>query len=248
MSIIRVNKTKNYTVMSNYHLNEKNMSLKAKGLLSLMLSLPDDWDYSVSGLVALCKESKTSIQSTLKELEEFRYLVRTRVQGDNGRFDYIYDIFEKPDKEPRTENLVTDNQCTDNVPQLNTKELNTKKLNTKKENERKKEQPPKSKNKTFDEIIDSYTSNEELRTELKEHLRIKKAKKAAMTNRSLEINLSKLDKFSKSEEEKIEIVQEAIANGWTTFYPLREFNKQNKEPGNRSAYDIDEYDNLNAFD
>ena len=136
MSVVRINKTQNYTVMSNYHFKEINMSLKAKGLLSLMLSLPDDWDYSIAGIVAICKESKTSIQSTLKELEEFGYLERTRLQNSKGQFEYIYDIFEQPqEKKPQTENLVTDNLvtgnlCTENVPQLSTKELSTNKSNT----------------------------------------------------------------------------------------------------------------------
>ena len=74
MEVIRINKTQNYIVMSNYHLKEKDMSLKAKGLLSLMLSLPDSWDYSIAGLVSICKENETEIKSILKELEEFGYL------------------------------------------------------------------------------------------------------------------------------------------------------------------------------
>lgn len=72
MSVIRVEKTKNYTTMSNYHFKETEMSLKAKGLLSLMLSLPDDWDYSLLGLVRICKESETAIKSALTELKKFR--------------------------------------------------------------------------------------------------------------------------------------------------------------------------------
>lgn len=96
MSVMRINKTKNYPVMSNIHLRDKKMSLKAKGLLSLMLSLPDNWNCSVAGLVAICKENKTSIQNTLKELESLKYLVRTRTQDEKGRFNYIYNIFEKP--------------------------------------------------------------------------------------------------------------------------------------------------------
>ena len=71
MSVIRINKTSNYTVISNYHFKEKEMSLKAKGLLSLMLSLPEDWNYTVDGLVSICKENETAIISTLKELKEF---------------------------------------------------------------------------------------------------------------------------------------------------------------------------------
>ena len=72
--IFRVEKTQNYTVMSNRHLREKNMSLKAKGLLSWMLSNDDDWDYSIAGIVANCKESEVAIKSALKELQEFGYL------------------------------------------------------------------------------------------------------------------------------------------------------------------------------
>lgn len=129
MSVIRVNKTKDYTIMSNRHLKEKEMSLKAKGLLSIMLSLPDDWDYSIRGLVAICKESKDSIMSTLKELEKFGYLVRTRVVNKNGQFaGYDYDIYENP----HTEKPYSENPHTDNPPQLKTKELNTNLLNTNK--------------------------------------------------------------------------------------------------------------------
>lgn len=126
MSVIRVNKTKDYTVMSNYHFRDKRLSLKAKGLLSEMLSLPNNWDYTVMGLVSLNKESKSAIQSTLKELEDCGYLIRTRTQDQKGQFDYIYDIYENPVTEkPQTENQVTDNPCTENQPQYNTNIINT---------------------------------------------------------------------------------------------------------------------------
>ena len=132
MSVFRINKTEDYTVMSNHHLKNKEMSLKAKGLLSQMLSLPNEWDYSVAGLVAINKENKSSIQGVLKELEDFGYLVRTRNQNIKGQFEYIYDIYEKPQTEnPCTENPFTDKPCTDNQPQLNTNKSNIKKLNTK---------------------------------------------------------------------------------------------------------------------
>lgn len=135
MAIFRVNKNKDYTVMSNYHLRDKNISFKAKGLLSMMLSLPDDWDYSIKGIVSISKENKTSIQSALKELEENKYLKRTKKQNEKGQFEYIYDIYEKPWTEnPCIENLVTDNPCTENMPQINTNIQNTEKQNTKKQN------------------------------------------------------------------------------------------------------------------
>lgn len=132
MSVIRVNKTKDFTVMSNYHFRDKRLSLKAKGLLSEMLSLPEGWDYTVRGLVSINRESKTAVQTTLKELEDCGYLVRTRTQNDRGQFDYIYDIYEQPVTEkPWTENPVTENPCTENVPQYNTNIINTEQLNTK---------------------------------------------------------------------------------------------------------------------
>ena len=91
-----------------------------------MLSLPKEWDYTVAGLVSINKESKAAIQSTLKELENSGYLIRTRTQNEKGQFDYTYDIYEQPRHgEPRTENQFTDNPCTENQPQYNTKELNT---------------------------------------------------------------------------------------------------------------------------
>lgn len=136
MGVIRVNKTKNYTVLSNYHFKEKKMSLKAKGLLSLMLSLPDDWNYSVSGLVRLSKDGKDGVMSALQELEKFGYLTRQQQFNAKGQFSGIeYNIFE----EPQTENPITDkqnaaypisaNQDAENPPQLNTNQLITKKDN-----------------------------------------------------------------------------------------------------------------------
>lgn len=135
MAIFRAKKTKNFTVMSNYLLHDMNLSLKALGLLTKMLSFPDDWEFSVNGLTLICKESKTAMTSAIKELEEFGYLVRTRVQDEKGLFRYIYDVYENPCTEnPCTDNPCTDNPCTDNVPLLNTKELNTKEPNTKEPN------------------------------------------------------------------------------------------------------------------
>lgn len=130
MPVFRINKTKNYTIMSNIHLKDKLISLKAKGLLSQMLSLPDNWDYSIEGLVSLNKEGKTIISSILKELEETKYLKRTRNQNKRGQFEYIYDIYERPyTQKPCTEKPHTVEPHTENQPQLNTNILNTNKLN-----------------------------------------------------------------------------------------------------------------------
>lgn len=96
MAVIRVSKTKGFTVMSNYHLRDQNLSLKAKGLLSMMLSLPDGWHYNVRGLAAICKEGVTSISSALKELDQCGYIRRHQPIVD-GKFQEIeYIIYEKP--------------------------------------------------------------------------------------------------------------------------------------------------------
>lgn len=78
-SVCRVHKNANYTVMSNYHLQSRNLSLKAIGLLSKVFSLPDDWDYSIAGLTHICKENETAIKSALNELKEWGYLTVTKL-------------------------------------------------------------------------------------------------------------------------------------------------------------------------
>ena len=154
MATFRVNKTSDYTVISNYHLREKGMSLKAKGLLTLMLSLPENWDYSISGLASICAENETAIKTGLNELKKFGYLRISKIfpnkKRGNKKIEYVYEIFEKPldkrQKEQTTEeqtlesqvvenqgveNLPLESQAVENQGQLNTKELNTNKLNTK---------------------------------------------------------------------------------------------------------------------
>lgn len=142
MAIFRTHKNQNYTVMSNYHLKEKNMSLKAKGLLSVMLSLPDDWDYSLAGLVAICKENETAVKSAIKELKDFGYIRIDKLmpnETESGRIEYVYNVFEQPQniskqehKKQALENQPIENQPIENQVQLNTKKQNTKELNTKK--------------------------------------------------------------------------------------------------------------------
>ena len=128
MAVFKINKTNDYSVMANIHLREKEMSLKAKGVLSIMLSLPDNWDYSINGLAMLSKDGKDSVMGALKELEQFGYLIRTRCINDKGQFDgYTYDIYEKP----YTENPNTEKPHTGNQAQLNTNKSNIKELNTK---------------------------------------------------------------------------------------------------------------------
>ncbi|MDI3477408.1 MAG: hypothetical protein PWQ37_3027 [Candidatus Petromonas sp.] len=116
MAVFRVEKTKDYTVMANHHLRNTEISLKAKGLLSLMLSLPDNWDYTTKGLSCICKDGIDSINATIKELETSGYLIRRRIRNDKGQLTTTeYTIFEKPQKldttdaPPKRENPTLDN-------------------------------------------------------------------------------------------------------------------------------------------
>jgi len=96
MSVFKIEKSKDYTIISNYHLRDRNLSYKAKGLLSFMLSLPDDWDYSLAGLCSISKESRDGIRAILNELKEHHYLEIEKVRGEKGYFEYNYLIYEKP--------------------------------------------------------------------------------------------------------------------------------------------------------
>lgn len=165
MAVMRVHKTGNYTIMSNYHFKEKEMSLKAKGLLSLMLSLPEDWDYSINGLATLSKDGRDSVMGALKELEKFGYLIRTRTNDEKGRFSgYDYDIFENPQSTiPNVEEPCTDFPNTDNPQQLNTNKNNSVGINSEMNKEKKDilEKRPEADNnnneklKAFEEKMDS---------------------------------------------------------------------------------------------
>lgn len=97
MAVFRVEKNRNYTVMSNYHLRDKNLTLKSIGLLSKMLSLTEEWDYTTRGLASICKEGVDAIGAALKELEVSGYLVRRQLRDDKGRItDTEYTIYESP--------------------------------------------------------------------------------------------------------------------------------------------------------
>lgn len=135
MGIFRVQKTDNYTVMSNYHFKDKRLSWKAKGMLSTFLSLPNDWDYKIHGLAQMSNDGESSVRAGLKELEDCGYLKRNPLK-DNGRIiDWEYIIYEIPKSIENSEcvPLVDFPQLEkpqlENQTQLNTNKLNTKELN-----------------------------------------------------------------------------------------------------------------------
>lgn len=124
MAVFRVEKTRDYTVMSNHHLRNTDLSLKAKGLLSLMLSLPENWDYTTKGLACICKDGIDSINSGVKELEVNGYVIRRRLRNEKGQLTTTeYTIFEQPqnlditDIPPKGENPILDNPILDNQAQ-----------------------------------------------------------------------------------------------------------------------------------
>ena len=147
MAVFRIEKTRDYTVMSNHHLRDKSLSLKAKGLLSLMLSLPEEWDYTTKGLARICKDGVDSICAGVRELEEHGYVIRQRVRNPNGQLGAIeYTILEQPRPpepkpgKPERENPVQVKPVLDSPAlgkpeqekpaQLNTNPLRTKKSKT----------------------------------------------------------------------------------------------------------------------
>lgn len=95
MAVFRIEKTRDYTVMSNHHLKDRTLTLKSKGLLSMMLSLPDEWNYTTRGLAAICREGVDSIGAALKELETHGYIRRTQLRDEKGKItDTEYVIYE----------------------------------------------------------------------------------------------------------------------------------------------------------
>ena len=135
MAVFRVQKTQNYTIMSNHHLRNKALSLKSKGLLSLMLSLPEDWDYTTRGLASICKEGVDSVCATVRELEATGYIIRRRVRDKNGQMRGMeYTVLEEPQPpqpepgqaapdcaQPKQAKPKREKPVQDNPAQLNTK-------------------------------------------------------------------------------------------------------------------------------
>ena len=247
MAVFRVHKNENYTVLSNYHFKERGMSLKAKGLLSLMLSLPENWDYSAAGLVTLSKDGKDSVNAALKELEKFGYLRRTQAYDGSGKFSgYNYEIFEQPseafkaEEKPTTENPTTDKPfaenpstvkpTTENPPQLSTEELKTKKSKTKKSNTeeevRKKEKPAP----TYDAIINDRIFDDEVKKTLYEFIKMRKLIKKPLTDFALEKLINKLEKISLNPRVQIEVLEKSILNNWQDIFPPKVEQQAARQP------------------
>lgn len=235
MSVIKVNKTKDYTIMSNYHFKERNMSLKAKGLLSLMLSLPADWDYSIAGLVAICKENETAIKSTLDELKQFGYLevikhIPTKENG--GRIEYEYIVYEQKIHKINTneievkvgkdliqgiekqgiENLGVEVLEVENPIQYNTnnKELKNKKLNNIKEQQC---------------ILDSFEFSDKVKTSIDTWLQYKKEKGQTYKPSGLTALCKKLEQMIKENSENylIQAINYSMSQNYSGIFAEKSY-------------------------
>lgn len=228
MAVIRTIKNENYTTMCNTHLRDKNLSLKAKGLLSMMLSLPDKWHYSVKGLEGICKESKNTINSVLNELEDNNYLVRRRRYCNGKISEWEYIIFENNEnheeellhlKNEDIENEDIENEDIENrdVYKIN-KELNTNELNT---NEYKEKNIKKE---SVNSVISSYTENKDLQDALHDFVDMRTKARKPLTVRAMKLSLNELDKLAVDDVTKIAIVNQSIVHSWSTFYKLQNNN------------------------
>jgi hypothetical protein len=245
MAVIRVQKTQNYTVMSNHHLRNKEMSLKAKGLMSLMLSLPPKWDYSIGGLVAICKESHTSIRSALKELEEKQYLIRERKNNEKGYFIYEYTLYEVP--LPYIEKQHTDSEYADNQEmeeeyaeddrelnkeQLIKDELNKEKIKKDKTTTtRPKAEIKKNRISSYDEILNSLVTNNNLRELYKDFIESREAMGAPITRQGLKVLIERCEKLSEHNVRIQKLLLEtALVNGWkNVFLPSETHREEAKQ-------------------
>lgn len=146
MPVFRVEKNSNYTTMCNYHLRDQGLSLKGKGLLSMLLSLPDTWNYSVRGLSSITPDGVDGVLTALKELERLGYLERNQQRESNGRMGRAeYVIYEMPRKKPCSEspctekpyavNPDTDTPVTENPAQLSTNRTSTETINKREKKE-----------------------------------------------------------------------------------------------------------------
>lgn len=222
MAVFRVEKTKEYTVMSNYHLRDKNLSLKAKGLLSWMLSNTDGWDYSVAGIVAVMKENRDAINSALAELEDYGYLTRRKVR-ESGKFDGVeYLITEVP----FTENPLTVNPITENPQQINTNRISTNKRNPLPTV--KGEQAPSEKKSSYTEIL-SADDNKYVREALEKFLHYCRGKN--YTPKVVTVaGFAEVLRDNAGEDPALAmaIVDQSIDKGWKALYPLKKYGQQKR--------------------
>ena len=230
--VFRVNKTGKYTVMANIHLRDMNLSLKAKGLLSQMLSLPQDWDYSIEGLVSINRESQSAIKAALDELKQNGYVVVNKLLPDktkSKRIEYIYDIYEAPHQaygfqgveNQEVENQEVDFQAVENRRQQNKDIQSTEEQNT---------EVQSTENKVF--------ASAELNEAFEQWLRYKKERQQTYRETGLQTLIRKLKKAESDygSHATAEAIYTSITNGWAGLF----FDKLKKPELDETKTDLDD--------
>ena len=221
MAIIRVEKRSNFTVVDNTFIRDSNLSLKAKGLMLLMLSLPPEWDYSIAGLSAICAEGKTAIRNCLKELEQNYYLIRERRNNEKGYFVYEYILKEIPEK-PHTDNLHMDKAHTDSSYAESRTQI---KKEEKKKDKLKKDLLKKENIKGLSEraasaLLDELVYDEELKELYQEYRIMREEIGAPLTERSLKLLVARCERLADFDEGiQKTMLETAIIQQWKSVYP-----------------------------
>ena len=222
-TVFRVEKNREFVVMNNKFLREREMSLKAKGLLALCLSLPETWEYSINGLVSICKESQTSMRSALKELEKFGYLKRNRLKDDKGMFYYEYVLYEVPyEGFVYAGNQVPENANAGKEHTENDRQLNIKKKIIKKEN---KEDTLYIEQLAY---LEDNIVNQELRNYYVDYITMRRNIDAPLTMRGLEMIINRTERLSNFDIElQKALLEAATINEWKNTYLPNEQEVQN---------------------
>lgn len=190
MGVIRVEHNANYTTMSNYHLRDNRLSLRAMGLMSKMLSLPDDWDYTVAGLASLCKEGRDAVRKALQELEDAGYLIREQGRSKGNFTANNYTLYERPGASeadrisPLTENPSTVNPSTEKPSTVNPLTENPTQLNNllnKKTNKQKQAFAAAWEPEMFERFWRSYPCKKDKASARREWDRLKPDRKLMLT-------------------------------------------------------------------
>lgn len=253
MAVVKIEKTRDYTVMSNAHLRDVRLSLKAKGLMSLMLSLPEDWDYTIDGLTHICKENYTAIKSALDELKEWGYLTVRKLypnETESGHIEYEYTVYEQPVKtgDQGLENLPLAGVGVENPPQLNTNKQNT--------DDQRESAPPASRGSRRSLLHSTPTSTKkgsiqktnrfigdcekelvrraitgDLQRELMKFFRMLGESKTLLPITTIQAQLDSLG--SLPAERQVEAVKETVQHGWKSLtYMVKEL-----QPGKTPDFD-----------
>ena len=248
-SKIRVEITRGYTVLQNEALRDPRLSFKARGLLAYMLSLPPEWNFSVSGLSRASRDGKDAIRSALRELEAAGYLVReAQAHDEGGKFagcSYVlHDVSTAPSageeeapplsenpptaEAPLTEKPTTDKPMTENPTQINTYQVSTYSSNNTPlppKGGRGKREKPKELDPEVRRMLNRYVAHDPELTEAMQGLmdiRQSPKSKAVNTPRAIRILLNRLDQLSGGQREiKIQILQQSVAATWDGIFPLR---------------------------